>query len=247
MITAIRLWDIRNGVSQHLLERHTGTVHSVAFSPDGNTLASGSEDKTIGLWDTRSGESLRSLKGHTEAIWSVAFSPDGNTIASGSQDNTIRLWDSRSGESTKTLTGHSNWVMSVAFSPDGATIASAGGNSLGISSDNTIRLWDAHSGDSLRTLQGHTGMVLSVAFSTDGSTLASGSWDGTVLLWSFKLATTWGNIKQMTAVGDSNYVQNLSPPASSSTPTATITPAKLPQSVQPRDMDTISTGESRLR
>ncbi len=85
----------------------------------GNTLASGSSDKTIRLWEVRREEHLRTLTGHTDEVISVAFSPDGNTLASGSSDKTIRLWDIRSGEPPRTLTGHTDWVFSVSFSSDG--------------------------------------------------------------------------------------------------------------------------------
>ena len=188
---------------------HRYTVHSVAFSPDGQTLASGSEDSTIILWDTTTGEHTRTLArptgpfvgptdtlvGHTDTVYSVAFSPDGKTLASGSEDSTIILWDMTTGEPIKTLArptgpfvgptdtlvGHTDTVYSVAFSLDGKTLASG-------SADNTIILWDATTGQYKQTLIGHKRAVYSIAFSPDGQTLASGSWDKTIKLWN---TTTW--------------------------------------------------------
>jgi len=91
---------------------HTGSVLSVAFSPDGETLASGSSDNTIKLWDVSSGVLLRTLTGHTGNVLSVAFSPDGKTLASGSSDDTIKLWDESRGALIRTLTGHTGSVWS---------------------------------------------------------------------------------------------------------------------------------------
>ena len=158
------------------LKGHTDDVESVAFSPDGQTIASGSSDKSIKLWNSQDGRLIRTLKGHTGRVRSVAFSPDGQTIASGSDDNTIKLWNSQDGSLIQTLTGHTHWVWSVAFSPDGQTLASG-------SSDNTIKLWNSQDGRLIRTLTGHSRDVWSVVFSPDGQTLASGSWDNTIKLW----------------------------------------------------------------
>jgi serine/threonine protein kinase len=160
------------------LRGHSDNVDSVAFSPDGLTLASGSnEDHTIKLWEVYSGQLLNTLQGYSNADLSVAFSPDGRTLASGGndQDHTIKLWDAASGQLLSVLQGHSGTVESVAFSPDGRTLASG-------SIDCTIKLWDTASSQLLRTLQS-TSSVYSVAFSPDGRTLASGSADNTIKLW----------------------------------------------------------------
>jgi WD40 repeat protein/uncharacterized caspase-like protein len=155
---------------------HASLVISVAFSPDGRLIATGSADNTIKLWDAATGNQLRSVEGHTGPVNSVAFSPDGNVIASGSWDKTIKLWDVATGNQVRSLEGHTGYVNSVAFSPDGNVIASGSG-------DKTIKLWDAATGKQLRSVEGHTGEVNSVAFSPDGKWIASGSQDKTIKLW----------------------------------------------------------------
>ncbi|MCY7276847.1 MAG: AAA-like domain-containing protein [Phormidesmis sp. CAN_BIN44] len=156
------------------LERHQGSVNSVSFSPDGQTIVSGSDDKTIKLW-SRDGTELKTLSRHHDIVTSVSFSPDGQTIASGSNDKTIKLW-TRSGNEPKTLTGHTSAVTSVSFSPDGQMIASA-------SEDGTIKLW-SRDGKAINTLTGHSDKVYSLSFSPDSRLLATASWDYTVKLWS---------------------------------------------------------------
>jgi serine/threonine protein kinase len=117
------------------LTGHSGGVYSVAISPDGQTLASGSADKTIKIWNLSTGQEIRTLTGHSDPVRSVAFSPDGQTLASGSFDKTIKIWNLSTGQEIRTLTGHSNWVNSVAFSRDGQTLASG-------SYDKTIKIWN---------------------------------------------------------------------------------------------------------
>jgi WD40 repeat protein len=119
------------------LKGHTNHVWSVAFSPDGKTLASGSGDAKIKLWNMASGKNTATLNTYTDYLHSVAFSPDGKTLASGSADQ-VKLWSVASGKNTATL-GHRDGVISVAFSPDGKTLASG-------SLDKTIKLWDVRSG-----------------------------------------------------------------------------------------------------
>ncbi|MCC5645883.1 serine/threonine protein kinase [Nostoc sp. CHAB 5824] len=160
------------------LKGHSSDVNSVAFSPDGTTLGSASDDQTIKLWNLASREEIRTLEGHSDWIWTVAFSPDSKTLASGSADKTIKLWNLETGKLIRTLQGHTDGVTSVAFSPDGKILASGSA-----SKDMKINLWNLETGKLIRTLEGHTNGVPSVAFSPDGKTLASGSWDKTIKLW----------------------------------------------------------------
>ena len=157
----------------------SGPVWSIATSPDGRIVASGSTDGSIQLLHLRSGQNLGTLSGHDGPIWSVAITPDSRTLVSASGDSTIKIWDLYTGRLKNTLYGHLKDVFSVAVSPDGNTIAS-------VSKDKTIKIWDINSGLLLYTLYGHLDEVQSVVFSPDGQTLASGSNDGTVKIWNWR-------------------------------------------------------------
>jgi len=158
------------------LTGHSGSVNSIAISPDGNTLVSGSADNTIKIWNLGTGVLKFTLIGHSGSVNSVAISLDGNTLVSGSYDKTIKIWDLATGVLKFTLTGHSGYVSCVAISPDGNTLVSG-------SEDKTVKIWNLATGVLKSTLIGHSGTVNSVAISPDGNTLVSGVHDGTIKIW----------------------------------------------------------------
>ena len=191
---SIRLWDVSTGRLLKTLEGHEWGVNSVAFSPNGQTLASGSLDETIRMWDTLTGRHKLTIEGHTEAVLRVAFSPDGQTLASGSEDNTIRFWVVTTGEQLRSLKAPLVAVNSVAFSPNGRTLAS-GGVTESSYVKTTMRLWDVGTGKLLKLLEGHPFLqslrrnVNSVAFSTDGSIIVGASEAYTIGFWDVKTGT----------------------------------------------------------
>lgn len=182
----VRLWDTSSGQEVRKLIGHNPTlgINSVAFSADGQILASGSNDQTIKLWNVATGQELRTLRGHTSYVWSVAFSSDGETLASAGWDHSAKLWNTSTGRLLQSLTLDQEYVNSVAFSPDGTVLASASHGMNLSDATATIGLWKSSSGQLLRTLEKpHTRSVTAVAFSPNAKTLAVASYDSTIKLW----------------------------------------------------------------
>jgi len=173
---AVTLWDWKTGQKRATLCGHTAWVWSLAVSPDGRTLASGSFHNGMGeviLWDLPSGHRRRTL----EHGWScVAFSPDGKTLASGAKSGGIALWDPATGQLVRELVGHVKGDSSFAFAPDGKTLVAC--NLQG-----GVTLWDVKKGLERAILTKRRHRVSSVAFSPDGQTLATGGDDGSVEIW----------------------------------------------------------------
>ncbi len=175
----IGLWDVHAGELRHVLSKHHSPLTCIAFSPDGKTLASGSQDSEIILWDIPTLQRRLSITTqHTEDVYSMAFSPDGETLASAGLDRTLRLWNPHTGEHTATLQ-NTDAASAVAFSPDGRILAIGWGDWKNI----RIQLLDAVTLELLGTRIGHSEFITALAFSPDSATLASASADGTILLW----------------------------------------------------------------
>jgi WD40 repeat protein/serine/threonine protein kinase len=187
----VRVWDTATGAEICALPGHAGFgvllghldgFPCVAYSPDGQFIASASGDPTLKLWDAKTGQEVRTLPGHRAPVWSVAFGRDGKQLASAASDidtradGEIKIWQMQNGQEIFTLRGHVSSISAVAFSADGRRLASAG-------FDGNVKLWDLATGQEAITLRGHQGAVRSVAFSRDGNRLVSASHDHNVRVW----------------------------------------------------------------
>ena len=180
----IRLWLVNSldkanpqQVPNQILQGHTDSIWSIAFSPDSKIIVSGSSDRTVKLWDSQTGQCLKTFVEHTRPILSVTFSPDGKIIASCGGHSIIKLWDVVTGECNRTIKEQASYT--IAFSPNGYLLAS--GNTSGL-----VKLWDVRDGQCTGTLGRYGKPIISIAFSPDGKILACGSFDGTVNLWDTK-------------------------------------------------------------
>ncbi|KDR76655.1 hypothetical protein GALMADRAFT_139557 [Galerina marginata CBS 339.88] len=161
-----------------VLDGHTDLVTSVAFSPDGGQVVSGSGDRTVRIWDTDTGKPVaKPFVGHAGSVTSVGFSAGRGRVSS-SDDESIRTWDVQTGrEVGNPSQGYTGNFTATAFSPEGKHVVSGSRN-------RTVRVWNIETGRPItEPLRGHTGLILSVAFSPDGKRIVSGSGDHTIRIW----------------------------------------------------------------
>ena len=188
---------------EQLQTTHTGPVFSLAVSPDGRLIASGSSDETIHLYDRQARATQHVLDGHFAL--GLRFVSEGRQILSAGDDGTLRLWDTAAGEEVLRYEGHRGWVLSVDVSQDGQKVLSGG-------EDGTIRRWDLESGNQLDEIdvdvEGETQAIFSVRYSTDGNRIVSSHHDGTVTVWD---AATLDEIKTISAHSGKAYTARLSP------------------------------------
>jgi serine/threonine protein kinase len=156
---------------------HLASVNALAWSSDGQFIASASDDTFVQVFESATGTRRLIYKGHTEEVAAVAWSPNGYFIASAGQDRTVQVWNAASGGAlVLAYKGHTDRVNSVSWSSDGQLLASG-------SDDKSVQVWSASSGGRTFTFLGHTAGVLCVGWQPDNSSVASSSWDGTLRDW----------------------------------------------------------------
>ena len=181
-----------------VLQGHDGWVMTLAYAPDGNSVASADIEDGLILWDARTGKSKHTFADRN-VIQRVAFSPDSKLLASGGYNKTIDIWDVKTDKLLKILEGHENYVHALAFSPDGKLLASG-------SWDTTVKIWNASTWTATLSLP-HPESVWDLSFSPDGATLATIDAKGTIRLWDTKS----GNMRRQFSPGDKGGFVTFSP------------------------------------
>jgi hypothetical protein len=164
------------GTQLVVYREHVAPITAVAWAPDGQWLASSSQDQTVHIWEAGTGCPRSFCQGHKQSVWALAWSPDGTQVASASRDQTVQVWDATTGQTLLTYRGHAHWVQTVGWMPSGERIASGGW-------DQTVQVWEATSGNLILVYRGHAAIVRTLAWAPDGQRLVSGGQDGTVQLW----------------------------------------------------------------
>jgi WD40 repeat protein len=172
---SIRLYAAESGEEMQRMQDDF-LCTSIAFSPKGDVLASGSVERVVKLWDIRSGDCLATLEGHEYPVLALAFSPDGNKLVSGSGDTTLMTWDLENHSRLHHMKGHGFYVVTCDWDPQDNRIVSG-------SVDAKICEWNTNSGEMIQRHSEHRAAVHQVRFTHDGSRLASGSSDLHIILW----------------------------------------------------------------
>ncbi len=196
---SITFWNVEHPEQQIIaMQGYPYLAKTIAFSPDGQTIAITTQEETIKLWNRRTGECEHTFDQGTDRVRYLAFNPTGTLLASTSLNQTIQLWEISAKRLRATLHGHIQGISKIVFSPDGQLLASS-------SFDRTIKIWDITTGDCLKTLLGHQKHLMSVAFTPDGQRVVSGGEDHAVKLWDIQTGQCLTSIQ-----GYTNAVMSIS-------------------------------------
>ena len=206
----VRLWTVVSEVKDgeppeapeavKVLKENAAQVHTLAFSPDGDTLAAGTGAKVVHLWNLADGKEIRKIDAHASSVYCVAFSPDGGALATSGLDKAIKLWNVADGKELKNLSGHVEGVFTLTFSIDGKSIFSG-------SSDRTVRKWDVDGGKEVAVYEGHPGWVCGVGVLPGGKKLVSVDYGGNVNTWNLEN----GKVEARRRLGNVVIAMTLSP------------------------------------
>jgi len=187
--------------SRNTLVGHMESVSDIAFSPQGNHLATASEDHTVRIWDRETGKELAALYGHTRPVNSVVYrAADGSRILTASSDGSAIVWNASTGEEIRHIAAHDAPVNSATYSADGSRIVTA-------SADGTAKIWDANSGEELQKLDGHNSFSVEYAvFARSGNQVATASADNSVVLWN---ATSGALLRRLEQGGHSETINQV--------------------------------------
>jgi WD40 repeat protein len=170
----VKIFSTKTGELQHKIKKHTDWVTAVAFSPNGQILATGDRNGGLSLWDPDSGQELFTLPSHKSAVTALNWRADSKLVASCSEDGTVKLWETKEGKQVKSWSAHAAGALCVRYSADGRFVTCG--------RDNTVTLWDT-AGNKVRNLEGFADLPLRAVFSHDGKAVFTTDFSGHVAAW----------------------------------------------------------------
>jgi dipeptidyl aminopeptidase/acylaminoacyl peptidase len=181
----IKIYSTKTGELLHKIKKHTDWITAVAFSPNGQMLATADRNGGISLWDPESGQELFTLAGHKSGVTALSWRPDSKLLASASEDGTVKIWEVQEGKAIKSWAAHGSGVLCVSYSMDGQLVSCG--------RDNTVALWDAN-GSKKRTFEFFGNIPLRVVFSNDSTKIIATDFEGRCAVWSTSDAKRLGEL-----------------------------------------------------